>query len=171
MAVKLDAKAQKIGEPIQLDTTEVNYSASNKIYTVLNSDDKQKLMVLKVNSKNEKVHYLTTLLYDKSFALIKKTVTAIAMPERNDVISEFQLDNDGDLVCLKTSGTAQNDNINKVVLLHKAAVSDTIRQTDLRIKSLYLDDIRIKIDNVNKHYLVTSFGSKQRRGNIDGLYC
>lgn len=171
MAVKLDAKAQKIGEPIQLDTTEVNYSASNKIYTVLNSDDKQKLMVLKVNSKNEKVHYLTTSLFTKDLALIKKVTNAIAMPERNDVVGEFQIDNDGDLVFIKTSGTAQNDNINKVTLLQKTATSDSIQQTDLRIKGLYLDDIRVKVDNVNKHYLVTSFGSKQRRGNIDGLYC
>jgi hypothetical protein len=171
MAVKLDAKAQKIGEPIQLDTTEVNYSASNKIYTVLNSDDKQKLMVLKVNSKNERVHYLTTSLFSKDLALIKKATNAITMPERNDVISEFQLDNDGDLVFIKTSGTAQNDNINKITLLQKTTTSDSIQQTDLRIKGLYLDDIRVKVDNVNKHYLVTSFGSKQRRGNIDGLYC
>jgi len=41
----------------------------------------------------------------------------------------------------------------------------------LRIKGLYLDDLRVKVDNINKHYLITSFGSKQRRGNIDGLYC
>jgi hypothetical protein len=171
MAVKLDAKAQKMGEPIQLDTTEVNYSASNKIYTVLNSDDKQKLMVLKVNSKNEKVHYLTTSLFNKDLALIQKTTNAIAMQERNDVVGEFQLDNDGDLVFIKTSGTAQNDNINKVTLLQKTTLSNTIQQADLHIKGLYLDDIRVKVDNVNKHYLVTSFGSKQRRGNIDGLYC
>jgi hypothetical protein len=171
MAVKLDAKAQKIGEPIQLDTTEVNYSASNKIYTVLNSEDKQALMVLKVNNKNDKIHYLTTSLFNKDLMLIKKTTNAIAMPERNDVLKEFQLDNDGDLVFIKTSGTIQNDNINKVILLQKAATNDSIQQTDLRIKSLYLDDIRVKVDNVNKHYLVTSFGSKQRRGNIECLYC
>ena len=171
MAVKLDAKAQKVGDPIQLDTTEVNFSASNKIYTVLNSEDKQKIMVLKVNNRDNKVHYLTTSLFDTDMALQKKSRMAIAMPERNDAISEFQLDNDGNMVCVKTSGTAQNDNINKIVLLQKQAASDNIEQTDLNIKGLYLDDIRLKVDNYNKHYLITSFGSKQRRGNIDGLYC
>ena len=72
MAVKLDAKAKKIGEPIQLDTTEINFSASNKIYTVVNSEDKQKLMVVKVNSKKEKVHYLTSSLFNKDLALQSK---------------------------------------------------------------------------------------------------
>jgi hypothetical protein len=36
---------------------------------------------------------------------------------------------------------------------------------------MYLDDIRVKIDNINQNYLITSFNSKSRRGNIDGLYC
>ena len=171
MAVKLDAKAKKIGEPIQLDTTEINFSASNKIYTVLNSEDKQKLMVLKINSRNDKVHYLTTSLFDKDLNLQKKTQIAIQMPGRNDVINEFQLDNDGDMVCVKTSGTAQNDNVNKIIMLQKQALSNEVIATDLNIKSLYLDDIRVKVDNFNKHYLVSSFASKQRRGNVDGLYC
>ncbi len=171
MAVKLDSKAKKIGEPIQLDTTEINFSASNKIYTVLNSEDKQKLMVLKINSRNEKLHYLTTSLFDKNLVLQKKTQIAVPMPDRNDVITEFQLDNDGDMVCVKTSGTGQNDNINKIILLQKLATSDNLISTDLNLKNLYLDDIRVKVDNFNKHYLVSSFGSKQKRGNIDGLYC
>ncbi len=171
MAVKLDANAHKIGEPIQLDTTEVNFSASNKIYTVLNSEDKQHLMVIKVNSKNEKLHYLTTSLFDKNLVLQKKSLIAIPMPDRNDFLSEFQLDNDGDMVCVKTSGTAQNDNINKITLLQKTTTSNDVLSTDLNIKGIYLDDIRVKIDNYNKHYLISSFASKQRRGNVDGLYC
>lgn len=171
MAVKLDVKGKKIGEPIQLDTTEINFNASNKIYTVLNSEDKQKLMVVKINSKNEKVHFLTSSSFNKDLVLQTKAQIAILMPERNDVLTEFQLDNDGDMVCIKTSGTGQNDNINKIILLQQKAGSKTFTATDLNIKNLYLDDVRIKVDNFNKHYLVTSFGSKQRRGNIDGLYC
>ena len=128
-------------------------------------------MVVKINSKNERIHYLTSSLFNKDLTLQNKAQIAIQMPERNDVLTEFQLDNDGDMVCIKTSGKGQNDNIYKIVLLQQKAGSNTLLATDLNIKSLYLDDVRIKVDNFNKHYLVTSFGSKQRRGNIDGLYC
>jgi len=171
MAVKIDAQGKKIGEPVQLDTTDLSYSMSNKIYTILNSEDKQKVMVLKVDSHNEKVHYVTTCLFDKSLALIHKSRINVQMPERNDYITEFQLDNDGDLACVKASGTAQNDNINKLVLLQKPALSDELSSTDLHLSNLYLDDVRLKVDNYNKHYLISSFHSKQRRGNIDGLFC
>jgi hypothetical protein len=38
---------------------------------------------------------------------------------------------------------------------------------------LYLDELHVKVDNVNKRYFLTSFYYKQRRGNIEGhvLFC
>ncbi|MBV9986800.1 MAG: hypothetical protein JO301_03925 [Chitinophagaceae bacterium] len=170
MAAKLDANGKKVGEPIQLDTTEVSYASSNKIYSIINSDDKQKIMVFKINTRNDKAHALTTVLFDKDLTLIKKTRLNISMPQRNDFLTEFTLDNDGDLACVRASGTASNDNINKVSLVVKPARADNYSVTDLKFSGIFLDDIRIKADNINKHYVITSFFSKQRRGNIEGLY-
>jgi len=56
-------------------------------------------------------------------------------------------------------------------LLVKHPVTDSASYYDLDVNDMYLDDIKIKIDNVNENYLVTSFYAKQKRGNIDGLYC
>jgi hypothetical protein len=92
------------------------------------------------------------------------------MPDRNDFLTEFAVDNDGDIAFIKESGTTQNDNINKVALITKKAFSDNLKLDDVKLNNLYLDDIKIKVDNTNKHYLVTSFFSKQRRGNVDGLF-
>ncbi len=171
MALKLDGNGNKIGEPIQLDTTNnVNFSANNKIYSVINSDDKQKLMVFKINTRNDRAHILTTSLFDGDLTLIRKSNLVVPMPQRNDFLSEFTLDNEGDLVCIRASGTSSNDNINKIGLLTKSAKSDDFRITELKIASIFLDDIRIKVDNLNKHYLITSFLSKAKRGNIEGLY-
>lgn len=170
MAVKLDANGNKIGEPIQLDTTTNMRSSSTKVYSLMSSDDKQKIMIFKISSQNEKMHILTTLLFDKELNLLKKSRVGVDMPQRNDFLSEFIIDGDGDLACIRASGTSQNDNINKVTLVTKKAGEDNIRMTDLSIKGIYLDDIRIKADNLNRHYIITSYYSKLRRGNIDGLY-
>lgn len=170
MAVKLDADGNKIGEPIQLDTTNNISSSTSKIYSVLFSDDKQKIMLFKISSRNERMHILSTQLFDKELNLLKKSRVGIEMPQRNDFLSEFIIDNDGDLACIRASGTSQNDNINKVTLVTKKANEDYVRFSDLSIKGIYLDDIRIKADNLNRHYIVTSYFSKLRRGNIDGLY-
>lgn len=171
MAVKIDGNGKKMGDPVVLDTTDnINFSSSNKIYSVINSEDKQKLMIFKINTKNDKAHVLSTVLFDKDLKLIKHSKLSIPMPQRNDFLSEFSLDNDGDLICVRASGTASNDNINKISLVSKRAMEDNFSLTDLKVGNIFLDDVRIKVDNVNKHYVITSFLSKLKRGNIDGLY-
>ena len=168
MAVKIDADGKKVGEPVQLDTTVS--TVGTRIYSTVSSDDKQKIMVFKINTRNDRAHVLTTCLFGKDLSLIRKSSLSIPMPQRNDFLTEFTLDNEGDLGCIRASGTASNDNINKVSLLIKPASSDNISISDLQFAKIFLDDIRIKADNINKHFVITSFYSKLRRGNIDGLY-
>ncbi len=171
MAVKMDSDGNLLSEPMQLDSTiDANSFGSNRLYSLVVSEDKKKIMIFKINSHNEKSHVLTTCLFDQNFSLIRKSRIELPMPQRNDFLAEFALDNDGDLICIRASGTAQNDNINKVSLITKKANYDEAHISDLAVKGIYLDDIHIKVDNLNKHYLITSFFGKQRRGNIEGIY-
>ena len=170
MAVKLNAQGKKMSDPVILDTTNINFNVENKIYTFINSEDKQKIAAFKINTKNEKEHVFTSIIFDKMLNQLEKVKIAIAMPERNDFLSEFGISNDGEIVCLKQSGTNQNDNINKVSLLVKSLGSISFNNNNLPINKIFLDDTRIKIDNRNKHFIITSFFSKIRRGNIDGIY-
>jgi hypothetical protein len=171
MAVKIDGNGKKIGDPLVLDTTSnINFNADNKIYTFINSEDKQKIAAFKISTKNEKEHAVISCLFDKSLSLLEKVRVPISMPEKNDFLGEFGLANNGNLVCLRQSGTGQNDNINKVSLLVKPMGAINFKLSNLPISKLYLDDTRVKIDNRNGHCIITSFFSKIRRGNIDGLY-
>ncbi len=171
MYARIDSRGKKMSEPILLDTTaDVSFANTAKIYTVLNSENKQKVMLFKMSTRNERANILTTLLYDKDMILQKRSRIVVKMPDRNDFLTEFALDNDGDLVCIRGSGTAQNDNINKIAFMSKAAEADTISMREIKISGIFLDDLRLKVDNVNKHDVICSFYSKQRRGNVDGLY-
>ena len=64
VAAKIDGEGNKVGDLIELDTTQVNTGSDNKIYSVLTSEDKSKIMVFKINSKNKKLYFITTLLMD-----------------------------------------------------------------------------------------------------------
>ncbi len=171
MAVKLNGTGEKIGNPLQLDSTaNVSYSTNTKIYSLLLSEDKQQIMIFKINTHNSRSHVLTTCLFTKDLTLVHKSRLLIDMPQRNDFLSEFTLANNGDMVCVRESGTSSNDNINKVSLITKPASLDSYTLVDLKLGNIYLDDIRIKVDNLNKHYLITSLFSKTRRGNVEGLF-
>ncbi len=172
MAVKFDDMGKKVGEPIQLDTTNISFFANNKIYTVINSEDKQKIVVVKISKpEEEKTNTVTTTLYDRQLHLLKRSVLSIPMKERNATLSEFQVDNEGDLVFVKSNGSGQSEIISSVKLITKPALEDTTGVNEVNLNGIFLDDVRLKVDNYNKHYLITTLFSKQRRGDVNGFYC
>ena len=63
-AVKIDGKGKKIGEVMELDTTHIGFAANNKLYTVLSSEDKSRIIVFKINSRNKSNFVITKLLFD-----------------------------------------------------------------------------------------------------------
>lgn len=169
IGVKLDGNGKRVSDVMEMDTTRIGFAANNKIYTVLSSEDKSKLIVFKINSKNKKMYYMTTMLYDNNLQLLKKSRLSIPMEDHDDFLNEFYLDNDGDLVFTKFL-RSNNDNISEASFVIKPAMDDTLMVNDLKIDKTYLDEIHIKVDNFNKRYLLSSFYYRQRRGTIDGFY-
>ncbi|MFN2437975.1 MAG: hypothetical protein ABR503_02170 [Chitinophagaceae bacterium] len=168
-AVKLDAMGKKMGDIMELDTTHISFTTNNKIYSTINSDDKSKIMLFKINSRNRSRFLVTTLLFDDTLALKKRSRLVMPMSEREDFLDEFSLDNEGDLVFTKLTRNS-NDNVTKTFLIWKPAMSDSFSVTDLGLEKIYLDDLQLKVDNANKRYFLSSFYYKERRGNIEGLY-
>jgi hypothetical protein len=171
MAVKIDGSGQKAGEPFELDTTRIGGAASNKIYSLAVSDDKQKIVLFKINTKGQKTFAITTLHFNSALELQQKVRNYLPMEERNDMINEFSVDNDGDFVFGRFRRHTSGDYITQIYLVRKAANADTLTVTNIEAgDDRYLDDVKIKVDNGNKRYLLTCFYYKQRRGNIEGLY-
>ena len=167
-AAKIDGNGNKTGDLIELDTTQVNFGSDNKIYSVVTSEDKSRIMIFKINSKNKKLYIITTLLMDDKLNLLKKSRLAMAMQDKDDYLNEFQLDNDGDLIFSRFD-RVNNENIGDAALVIKYAQADSFMIRNLDTEQKYLDEIRIKPDNYNKRYIITSFYYKQRRGNVDGF--
>jgi hypothetical protein len=168
-AVKVDGMAKKVSEIIPLDTTHIAFNANNKIYSVISSEDKSKLMVFKINSRNRSKFILTTLLFDNNLNQLKRSRFQMPMEANNDYLDEFHVDNEGDLVFSKFNRSS-NETILNSSLMWKPAQSDTITEIQIPQDEMYLDDIHIKVDNVNKRYFLTSFYYKQKRGNVEGFY-
>lgn len=168
-AVKIDGNGKKMSDIIVLDTSHIGASTSNKIYSAVTSDDKSKIMVFKINSRNKSRFIISTLLFDKNLGTSKRSRFVIPMDEHDDYLDQFYVDNDGDFVFAKFNRNT-NETINKTSLLWKKADSDTVLSIDVPQKDILLDEIHIKADNANKRYVLTSFYYKQKRGNIEGLY-
>ena len=169
-AVKLNGQAQKVGEIIELDTTQISFAANNKIYTTVVSDDKSRILIFKINSKNPHNFLFTTFLFDSNLQPLDRHRLYLPMEERNDLFTDFQLDNEGTLVFGRYMRSGSNDYITRVALVTKGPVADSFSIKDIGSGDRILDEIKIKVDNNNKRYILAGFYYKQRRGNIEGLY-
>ncbi|MFI5186120.1 MAG: hypothetical protein ACHQF0_05315 [Chitinophagales bacterium] len=168
-AIKVDGNGKKISEVLQLDTTHIGFAANNKIYSVISSEDKSKLMVFRINSRNKEKYIITTNLFDENLLLLNRSTIAMPMEDHNEYLDEFNVDNQGDFVFAKFYRES-NDIISQASLVVKYAQADSFHINDLDIERKYLDELHIKVDNFNKRYFLTSFYYKERRSNIDGFY-
>ncbi len=169
MSARIDGNGKKIGEPMELDTTHIGFNSTNKIYNVVSSEDKSKISVYKINSRNRRLFLMTTMLFDDKLQLKKSTSLEIPMEERNENLGDFTLNNEGDLVFTRFY-RGNNDNIMRASLMVKYAEADKIMERPLDVSKIALDELHVKVDNVNKRFFLTSFYSLERKASIEGFY-
>lgn len=156
--------------PTTLDTTEVSIFSNNKIYSVINSDDKQKIMLFKVNSSNPHKFLITSYLYNSKVELLTRNQSEVTMADKDDYFSDFFLSNAGELVVAKFIRAGNSENISGVNMMIKHPDSLAFSIRDVNISKIMLDNIMIKVDNNNNRILLCSFYARQKRGNMEGVY-
>ncbi|MES2881636.1 MAG: hypothetical protein V4676_05765 [Bacteroidota bacterium] len=168
-AVKVDGQGKKISEITTLDTSHIGSVANNKIYTAISSENKQKIMLFKINSRNKSQFIITTLLYNADLSLQKRSRFGMSMEENNDYLDEFNIDNGGDFIFAKFNRNS-NETITNTLLYWKQADSDSLLTIAVPHEKILLDEIHLKVDNPNQRYFLTSFYYAKKRGNIEGFY-
>lgn len=170
MAAKMDANAQKMGEPIEIDTTQIPFLSDNKIYTAIYSEDRQQIMVFKMPKKNDK-YSLVTMLFNSDMKLIReRNRQELSLDERRDNYSNFMLDNEGALIFTKDVQSGSRDNSNELSLFIKEPAKDTFTSHHIKLDKNFIDEVKVKVDNLNKRFILNSFYYKRNRGNIEGLF-
>ena len=167
----VDGNGQFGEAPIMVDSTRIgNFSRENKIYSVEISEDKNRILVYKINQDKEDNHVFYTFLYDSSFNLVNNSRVSLPMEAKRQFLSNFSLNNEGDLVFTKLERTSNRDYIVNGNLVMKRAVVDSFEVYPFETKGLLLDEVKLKVNNQDKQSLITSFYYKQKRGNVEGIY-
>jgi len=169
MAFKLNSEGKLLTDPIQLDTTHINFMANNKIYNTASSEDKSKIMIYKIRKINGKFHF-TTLLFNDSLGLVHTSDIQTNFDDRLVRLSDFLVDDGGSFVFTRGNKSTSRDYMDDLALVIKAPDEDTFRVNGLKLLGNFLDGVKLKVDNVNNDYVINSFYYTKKRGNIDGLY-
>ncbi len=169
MAAQVDAGGRRVGEPIELDTSLVRTLTPQTVYTTLVSEDRKRVMVFKVNSRNRQLFRISTLLYNDQLQLIRRSDMIIPMQEREETLGNFTMDNQGNLAFLKMH-RSPNDNVDHVVFHYKEYDSDIPTTSPILLNQLWLDEPHLRADNTNGRFLLTALAYTERRGHVNGLY-
>lgn len=169
MAVKMDGLGNKLAEPVELDTTQISMMADNKIYTTLFSEDKKKIMVFKLQKKWERFN-LVTLLMDDQLKLLHKTREVLPFDEKRETFGDFQVDNEGNFMFTIDRQAGYREHSNLLNLVIKPAMLDSLHFQPLNLDGKFVDDVKLKIDNLNNRYIINSFYYPKGRGSIEGLF-
>ncbi|WP_018631266.1 hypothetical protein [Niabella aurantiaca] len=168
-AVRIEANGKILGEPVTLDTTIIAYKADRKINSSVKSSDGNKILLFKINKKDPAHHVFKTRLYDGELNLIKESRYTVSMDKGGHFLNGYSLANNGDFAFIKYN-RLNSGNIQDASLIVKPENSDIYKEYPLSVSDLFLDDIKLKVDEENNRYLMSSFYAKQKRGNIAGIY-
>ena len=169
MAVKMNADAKPLSEPVLLDTTQIPVLTDNKIYSTIISEDKKKIMIFKIQTNNQKFN-MATLLFDDQMTLIKKSRQLLDYNDRRDNFDNYLLANDGTLVLTYDRQSGNRDNSNTLALYTLAPLQDLFTMHNIELNEKYIDQVKLKIDNLNNRYIINTFYYKKNRGSIEGLF-
>ena len=169
MAVKMDGKARKITEPVELDTTSIPIATDNKIYSTIYSEDKSKIAIFKIQTRHQKFN-MQTLILDSGMKLISKERLFTDYSERKDNYDNFLLGNDGTFVLTLAKQSGNRDNSNALSIVTKEPLQDTFSYHEIDLGEKYIDEVKLKIDNRNNRYLINTFYYTKNLGSIEGLF-
>lgn len=169
MAVKMDDNARQLSEPVELDTTRIPVMSDNKIYTTISSEDRQKIMIFKIQTRYQKFN-MATILFDNQMNLLSRNRYLANYNDRKESYDNFLLANNGDFVFTYARQSGNRDNSNYLNLITKKASADTFAIHNIELDGKYIDEVKLKIDNLNNRYITNTFYYRKNRGSIEGLF-
>lgn len=165
------ANGEARGKPVLIDSSEVGSGrVKSKIYSVVHSDDHKLVMVYKINQDKDYNNVFYTFLLGPELNLINNSRLTLSMKSRRSFLSNFMLANDGRFVFVKVARAGANGNLEDASLVIKPEVVDSFSVHQLPLQGKYLDEMKLKVDNVRDRVFFASFYTLQRRGNIEGLF-
>jgi len=165
----LKSDGQLNGDPVILDTAQnIRPGSRAKIFNLIESDDHQRILLFSVNTSNPSSIKLKTSSYNGNFEETADATISINAANKKSTLSDFALDNKGNLYCLRN--TTQNGSAPAVSLIYLSEGGREVIESPVLNAQFLLDDIRLKIDNTNNRVVLNSFYAISKKGNIEGLY-
>ncbi len=167
-AASINGEGKLIGSVMDLDTTRQSFFSNKVYYTFTWSEDKTKLLLYKTHTRNNEYTQITKIYNDK-FVLLDSSKRIFNYNDNREDFSDLQIDNEGTILFAKVKQNAREEYINTLDINFKKLNDNKLATVNIPLAEQLIQNPLIKIDNLNKNYIVNTFSYKKNGGNVDGL--
>ena len=167
-AARMNGAGKLMGVIMDLDTTKQGVFSNKTSYSFSWSEDKKKLLLYKIQTKSDVYNQLTKV-YDENFTLLDSSRTTLNYNDNREDFGDLQIDNEGTVLFTKIKENARQEYVNTLEIIFKKLKAQQLITVDIPLDKQLIQDPLIKIDNLNKNYIVNTFSYKKNGGNVDGI--
>jgi hypothetical protein len=168
--VKFNTDIRVAQEPETLDSVVIADNRDIGLYNILQSQHNARIMVIQPLVNTEQIFEINTHLYDDKINLLKQTKILIGSPGGAEMIRDFTLANNGDLVFSRAIPRSETENLRRVDILIKPAYLDTIRMATVRFGDLSIQNLKLQVDNLQKRILVAGLFARGKKSDVEGFF-
>jgi hypothetical protein len=165
-----NTEARLISEPAIVDSLILDDPRKMKVFNFIANAAKSHIMTYSKTVENEQVVKIKTSLYDKKMSLVDKTDMLIVSPNGADMLREFQLDNNGNLIFFRGVLNEESGILTRADVLIKPFSQDTVKFTTIRVNDLAVREMRLQTDNTNNTVIAAALFGSGSRIDIAGVF-
>ena len=99
----LNEEGQLVGSPKIIDTAEkIRPGSGSKVFNLLQSDDRNRMVIFSVNTTNPSLIKVKSIALNNNFEDVSESEISIKSLNKKSTLSDFALDNQGNLFCLRS---------------------------------------------------------------------
>lgn len=167
---KFNLDAKLVSEPTLLDSIVLEEPRKIKLFSFIANANRSHIMTYTKRSENDQVVKVSSVLYDKKMTLLDKADMLIISPGGEDLLREFQLDNNGNLIFFRSILKEETEIMARADVLIKPALQDTVKFATIRVNNILVRDVRLQIDNVQNKIIAAAMFGSDSKFDIDGVF-
>ena len=167
-AAIMNGEGKLMGSVMDLDTTKQSFFISKVYYTFTFSEDKTKLLLYKTYTRNNEYSQITKIYNDK-FTLLDSSKRILSYNDNREGFGDLLIDNEGTILFEKIKQNAREEYINALEINFKKLNDPQLYTVNIPLNKQLVQSPLIKIDNLNKNYVINTFSYQKNGGNVDGL--
>jgi len=166
----LDEEVKMVSEPKVLDSLFIENVSEFPLFKLIINPAKNLMMLTYLQQSAENLTRMSTVMYQQNLELVEKSDLLVFTPNGSDKLSQFQLDNEGNLVFLRNVLNEESDALERSDILVKPRGIDEVKNATIQFNKIGIKDLKIAIDNKNSRVVAASIFTGGKKGYAQGIF-